>query len=122
MRHRDHQLGHPLRGAASYGTLSGIRSAPAMAASALAPWAGAALAGPLGGDPHMFALPAALDSPPRCPRSAHPAPRNDRMSVPHRHNVVVIRTGTASATLNGAARTAKPAVAEIVRQLQEGAF
>ncbi|MDI2130158.1 MFS transporter [Yinghuangia seranimata] len=47
-------------GAASYGTLSGILSAPAMAASALAPWAGAALAGPLGGYAHMFALLAAL--------------------------------------------------------------
>ncbi|WTW93513.1 MFS transporter [Streptomycetaceae bacterium NBC_01309] len=43
-------------GASSYGTLSGILSAPAMAASAIAPWAGAALAGPLGGYPHMFAL------------------------------------------------------------------
>ncbi|MCF2530230.1 MFS transporter [Yinghuangia sp. KLBMP8922] len=47
-------------GAASYGTLSGILSAPAMAASALSPWAGAALAGPLGGYAHMFALLAAL--------------------------------------------------------------
>lgn len=47
-------------GAASYGTLSGILSAPALAASALAPGAGAALAGPLGGYPHMFALLAAL--------------------------------------------------------------
>ncbi|MDI2131280.1 MFS transporter [Yinghuangia seranimata] len=47
-------------GATSYGTLSGILSAPAMAASALAPWAGAALAGPLGGYAHMFALLAAL--------------------------------------------------------------
>jgi MFS family permease len=46
-------------GASSYATLSAILSAPAMAASAIAPWAGAALAGPLGGYPHMFALLAA---------------------------------------------------------------
>jgi len=42
-------------GTTDYGTLSGILAAPVMAASALAPWLGAALAGPLGGYPHTFA-------------------------------------------------------------------
>ncbi|MFI6984129.1 MFS transporter [Embleya sp. NPDC050154] len=47
-------------GTASYGALSGILAAPIMAASALAPFAGAALAEPLGGYPHMFAVLAVL--------------------------------------------------------------
>ncbi|GIJ78718.1 Predicted arabinose efflux permease, MFS family [Micromonospora phaseoli] len=42
-------------GTTAYGTLSGILAAPVTAASALAPWAGAALAGPLGGYPQTFA-------------------------------------------------------------------
>lgn len=46
-------------GAAHYGRLSGIVAAPALAASAVAPWAGAALAGPLGGYPAVFLLLAA---------------------------------------------------------------
>jgi MFS family permease len=41
-------------GAAHYGRLNGIVSAPAMLATAVAPWAGAALAGPLGGYPAVF--------------------------------------------------------------------
>jgi MFS family permease len=47
-------------GAAHYGRLNGILSAPAMIATALAPWAGAALAGPLGGFPVVFAVLAVL--------------------------------------------------------------
>jgi MFS family permease len=47
-------------GAAHYGRLNGILSAPAMIATALAPWAGAAMAGPLGGFPAVFAVLAAL--------------------------------------------------------------
>ncbi|MFI2312550.1 MFS transporter [Streptomyces sp. CB00072] len=47
-------------GAQSYGALSGLLSAPAVAATALAPWAGAALATLLGGYPALFALLAAL--------------------------------------------------------------
>ncbi|MFF2025081.1 MFS transporter [Streptomyces sp. NPDC058171] len=43
-------------GATHYGRLSGILSAPAMTAAALAPFAGAALAAPLGGQPHLFLL------------------------------------------------------------------
>lgn len=39
-----------------YGHLSGLLAAPATAASALAPFAGAALAPPLGGYPHLFTL------------------------------------------------------------------
>ncbi|GAA4687384.1 MFS transporter [Pseudonocardia yuanmonensis] len=46
-------------GAAHYGRLSGILSAPAMTATAISPWAGAALAGPLGGYPELFVLLAA---------------------------------------------------------------
>jgi MFS family permease len=43
-------------GAAHYGRLNGILSAPAMVATALAPWAGAALSVVLGGYPAVFAL------------------------------------------------------------------
>jgi MFS family permease len=47
-------------GAAHYGHLSGLLAAPAMVATALAPWAGAALAEVLGGYPPVFAILAAL--------------------------------------------------------------
>jgi MFS family permease len=43
-------------GTAHYGRLNGLLSAPAMLATALAPWAGAALAGALGGYPAVFAV------------------------------------------------------------------
>ena len=43
-------------GASHYGRLSGILSAPALLATALAPWAGSALAAALGGYPLLFAL------------------------------------------------------------------
>ncbi|MFF1291716.1 MULTISPECIES: MFS transporter [unclassified Streptomyces] len=43
-------------GTAQYGRLSGLLAAPATIASALAPLAGAALAGPLGGYPALFAM------------------------------------------------------------------
>ncbi len=46
-------------GAAHYGRLNGLLSAPAMFATALAPWAGAALAATLGGYPTLFATLAA---------------------------------------------------------------
>jgi MFS family permease len=47
-------------GAAHYGRLNGILTAPTLVATAVAPWAGAALAGALGGFPPMFAVLAAL--------------------------------------------------------------
>ncbi|MCQ1579253.1 MFS transporter [Streptomyces parvus] len=47
-------------GTTHYGRLSGILSAPAMTASALAPFAAALLAPPLGGIPQLFALLAVL--------------------------------------------------------------
>jgi MFS family permease len=47
-------------GTAHYGRLNGILSAPAMVATALAPWAGAALSEVLGGYPTVFALLAGL--------------------------------------------------------------
>ncbi|MFC8270365.1 MFS transporter [Streptomyces cinereoruber] len=47
-------------GTTHYGSLSGILSAPAMTASALAPFAAALLAPPLGGTPHLFTLLATL--------------------------------------------------------------
>lgn len=47
-------------GATHYGRLSGILSAPAMTAAALAPFAGAVLAAPLGGHSHLFAVLAAV--------------------------------------------------------------
>ncbi|HEX5566716.1 MAG TPA: MFS transporter, partial [Streptomyces sp.] len=43
-------------GTTHYGRLSGLLAAPATTAAALAPFAGAALATPLGGYPHMFIL------------------------------------------------------------------
>ena len=43
-------------GATHYGRLNGLLSAPSTFAAALAPWAGAALAGPLGGYPAMFCV------------------------------------------------------------------
>ena len=47
-------------GAVHYGRLNGLLSAPALTATALAPWAGAALAGTLGGYPAVFATLAGL--------------------------------------------------------------
>ncbi len=47
-------------GTAYYGRLSGVLSAPSTLATALAPWAGAALAVPLGGYPGVFVLLAAV--------------------------------------------------------------
>ncbi|MCX4580838.1 MFS transporter [Streptomyces sp. NBC_01571] len=43
-------------GTTHYGHLSGLLTAPVTAASALAPFAGAALAAPLGGYPHLFTV------------------------------------------------------------------
>ena len=43
-------------GATHYGRLNGILSAPVVLATALAPWAGAALADLLGGYPPVFAV------------------------------------------------------------------
>ena len=43
-------------GASHYGRLSGVLSAPALLATALAPWAGSALAAALGGYPLLFVL------------------------------------------------------------------
>ena len=43
-------------GTAHYGRLNGLLSAPAMVATALAPWAGAALSEVLGGYPIVFAV------------------------------------------------------------------
>ncbi|MGD9529374.1 MAG: MFS transporter [Pseudonocardia sp.] len=43
-------------GAAHYGTLNGVLNAPALVATALGPWAGAALAELLGGYPAVFAV------------------------------------------------------------------
>lgn len=47
-------------GATHYGRLNGLLSAPGTFAAALAPWAGAALAGPLGGYPAVFCVLAGL--------------------------------------------------------------
>lgn len=47
-------------GAASYATLSGILAAPVLAATALAPWAGAEIATALGGHPALFVALAVL--------------------------------------------------------------
>ncbi|MFF0390969.1 MFS transporter [Kitasatospora sp. NPDC004615] len=43
-------------GTAAYGRLSALLVAPATVAGALAPWVGSALAGPVGGYPHLFLL------------------------------------------------------------------
>lgn len=47
-------------GTTHYGRLSGLLAAPTTAATALAPFASAALATPLGGYPYLFALLACL--------------------------------------------------------------
>ncbi|MFW6718585.1 MFS transporter [Streptomyces sp. MAR4 CNY-716] len=47
-------------GTTHYGRLSGLLAAPTITASALAPFAGTALAAPLGGYPHLFAALAAI--------------------------------------------------------------
>ena len=49
-------------GTTHYGRLSGLLAAPATTAAALAPFAGAALASPLGGYSVFFALLAALSA------------------------------------------------------------
>ncbi|GGZ01947.1 MFS transporter [Streptomyces poonensis] len=49
-------------GTRHYGRLSGLLAAPTTTASALAPFAGTALAGPLGGYPHLFAALAVISS------------------------------------------------------------
>jgi MFS family permease len=49
-------------GTAHYGRLNGILSAPAMVATALAPWAGAALSEALGGYPAVFGVLAGLSA------------------------------------------------------------
>ena len=60
-------------GAAHYGRLNGLLSAPALLATALAPWAGAALAQTLGGYPAVFGLLAGLGHARRGPRRRHDA-------------------------------------------------
>ncbi len=47
-------------GSVYYGRLNGVLVAPSTLATAVAPWAGAALAGPLGGYPRLFVLLAAI--------------------------------------------------------------
>ncbi|WP_157876019.1 MFS transporter, partial [Streptacidiphilus griseoplanus] len=49
-------------GTARYGRLSALLAAPVTIAGALAPWAGTALAPPLGGYPHLFAALAAVSA------------------------------------------------------------
>jgi MFS family permease len=49
-------------GATHYGRLNGLLTAPAMVATALAPWAGAALAEVLGGYPAVFVALAVIAS------------------------------------------------------------
>ncbi|MEU6987775.1 MFS transporter [Streptomyces sp. NPDC046324] len=66
-------------GSADYGRLSGLLGAPAHVAAALAPFAGAVLAGPLGGYPALFALLAAL-SLVAAVTALGTGPRRDRVS------------------------------------------
>jgi hypothetical protein len=47
-------------GPAAYGRLNGLLAAPITVSTALAPWAGALLAAPLGGYPELFLILAAL--------------------------------------------------------------
>lgn len=49
-------------GTTHYGRLSALLGAPAHIADALAPWAGAALAGRIGGYPHLFAAMAVISA------------------------------------------------------------
>ncbi|MFF3730723.1 MFS transporter [Streptomyces sp. NPDC002476] len=68
-------------GTTHYGRLSGLLAAPATTASALAPFAGAALAAPLGGYPHLFAA-LAIVSAASCLISLRATPTR-RSSPPH---------------------------------------
>jgi MFS family permease len=76
-------------GAAHYGRLNGLLSAPSMIATALAPWAGAAIAVALGGYPLVFVLLAATaalaallatGTVPRQDESDPPEPRHSDVS------------------------------------------
>ncbi|MGW6709153.1 MFS transporter, partial [Streptomyces sp. NPDC054956] len=72
-------------GTTHYGRLSGLLGAPAHIAGALAPWAGAALAGPLGGYPHLFAALASLSVAAAClALGASGENSRDRAEISHR--------------------------------------
>ena len=68
-------------GAAHYGRLNGLLSAPALLATALAPWAGAALAQTLGGYPAVFGRPRRCSacSPPSSPSARCPYGSDTRL-------------------------------------------
>ena len=92
-------------GAVHYGRLNGLLSAPALTATALAPWAGAALAGTLGGYPAVFAGLAGLAGLAVLARGAQPAASLggrvhkvlDDLRVAHVHPGSVCSSATRSA-------------------------
>ncbi|MFD9354439.1 MFS transporter [Streptomyces sp. NPDC060031] len=71
-------------GTTHYGRLSGLLGAPAHIAGALAPWAGAALAGPLGGHPHLFAALASLSVVAACLALGASGERRTQTEISHR--------------------------------------
>ncbi|MCJ0871185.1 MFS transporter [Streptomyces sp. AP-93] len=71
-------------GTTHYGRLSGLLGAPAHIAGALAPWAGAALAGPLGGYPHLFAALASLSVVAACLALGTSKARSTQTEIHHR--------------------------------------
>lgn len=75
-------------GAAHYGRLNGLLSAPAMVATALAPWAGAAIAAALG------AVPPSPPSSPPSPRCSPPAASHPDTAHPIRPRPATPPTGT----------------------------
>ncbi|MFE0450892.1 MFS transporter [Streptomyces sp. NPDC058914] len=70
-------------GTTHYGRLSGILTAPATLAAALAPFAGAALAAPFGGYPRLFALLALISALSALLATATTPPRPLRAPLPH---------------------------------------
>ncbi|MEV6247647.1 MFS transporter [Streptomyces sp. NPDC051742] len=71
-------------GSAHYGRLSGLLGAPGHVAAALAPFAGAMLAGPLGGYPALFALLSALSAIAAVTALGTRPPRGRTPGRPHR--------------------------------------
>ncbi|MET9856816.1 MFS transporter [Streptomyces sp. NPDC006450] len=71
-------------GTTHYGHLSAVLGAPAHIAGALAPWAGAALAGPLGGHPHLFAALASLSVVAACLTLGSSWDRRTQKEISHR--------------------------------------
>ena len=95
-------------GAAHYGRLNGLLSAPALLATALAPWAGAALAHSLGSYPAVFWVLGRDRSAGRSPRHRfHTGSETERAltSAHRRRRIHPTSTGTEKRDLRSADRS-----------------